>query len=339
MGKEKIEKISDAGNGISEESKLKARNLAQDIYNLDGEVYKAVGSALGRTFNHGEEKDVNELYKLIITDPQGYKLRSEIALVGNMARTIRDKDTKKRMMREYNSLLTRVKELPHSFGSVDIMDEMLATLNSSNFRHKISENDHLIICISRTEGSAGTDIGFALADQLRINYYDAEVFKDVISKMDDEKDDKWLGDKKPALKSKSARDFSRYHGLSKRDAVFFNESEILCNLAKEQDFIVMGRCADSVLINNHIPHISVFITAPIEKRAKRIMELEGISYKKAVKRLAKRDAKREHFYRFYTGKIWGNASNYDLCINSASYGIQESVDLILRVINRESKSN
>ena len=99
----------------------------------------------------------------------------------------------------------------------------------------------------------------------------------------------------------------------------------------------MGRCADAVLRNNHIPHISVFITAPFEKRVKRIMELEGISYKQAAKRLSKRDVQREHFYRFYTGKIWGNASNYDLCINSASYGIQESVDLILRVLNKEPK--
>jgi cytidylate kinase len=83
----------------------------------------------------------------------------------------------------------------------------------------------------------------------------------------------------------------------------------------------------------------VFITAPFEMRARRIMELEGISYKDASKRLAKRDASREEFYRFYTGKIWGNASNYDLCINSASYGIQESVDLILRILNKEAKKN
>lgn len=331
----KDNKTNSSSSVISEESKANARELAQKIYNLDGEVYKAVGSALGRTFNNGEKKDVDELYKLILTNPQGYKLRSEIALVGNMARTIRDKDEKKKMMREYNNLLNQVRSLPRSFGSVDIKDEFLANLNSSNFGHKMSEDDHLIICISRTEGSAGTDIGFALADELRINYYDAEVFKDVLKKIDDEKDGEWLS--KTALKSKSVRDFSRYHGLSKRDAVFFNESEILCNLAKEQDFIVMGRCADAVLRNNHIPHISVFITAPFEKRVKRIMELEGISYKQAAQRLSRRDVQREHFYRFYTGQIWGNASNYDLCINSASYGIKESVDLILRVLNKEPK--
>jgi cytidylate kinase len=326
-----------SNEAASEAMQKKAHEIAQRIYNLDKDVYIASGSSLGRAFNNGEARDVEDLYRLILTNPQGYRLRSEIALVGNMARTITTKDEKKRLMKEYNSLLNAIHELPRSFGSVDIKDEVLANLNSSNFGHKMSENDHLIVCISRTEGSAGTDIGFALADQLRVNYYDAEVLKDVLKKVDDEKDAEVTG--KTAPKDSKVRQFSRYHGLNKSDAVFFNESEILCNLAREEDFVVMGRCADSVLTNNRIPHISVFITAPFEMRARRIMELEGITYKQAAKRLAKRDTAREHFYRFYTGKIWGNASNYDLCINSASYGIQESVDLILRILNKEAKKN
>lgn len=36
---------------------------------------------------------------------------------------------------------------------------------------------------------AGTDIGFALADKLKINYYDAEIFDQVLKKMDAEKED------------------------------------------------------------------------------------------------------------------------------------------------------
>lgn len=46
----------------------------------------------------------------------------------------------------------------------------------------------MIICIGRTHGSAGTDIGFALADKLKINYYDAEILIR-FEKMDAEKED------------------------------------------------------------------------------------------------------------------------------------------------------
>ena len=93
--------------------------------------------------------------------------------------------------------------------------------------------------------------------------------------------------------------------------------------------------SDVVLKNNNIPHVSVFITAPVQQRARRIMELEKIPYSKALKRLVKLDKKRERYYKFYTNNIWGQAYNYDLCINSASYGIDEAVNLILRVINRD----
>ena len=37
----------------------------------------------------------------------------------------------------------------------------------------------------------------------------------------------------------------------------------------------------------------------------------------------------------YTGLEWGKAMNYDLCINSASYGIKGSVDMILRMFKEE----
>ena len=41
------------------------------------------------------------------------------------------------------------------------------------------------------------------------------------------------------------------------------------------------------------------------------------------------------YYKFYTGRNWGKARNYDLCINSASYGIQGSVDLIMRMLKKD----
>ena len=132
-----------------------------------------------------------------------------------------------------------------------------------------------------------------------------------------------------------ASEFSRYHGLPKRDAVFFNQSDLICDMAKKEDFIVMGRCADVILTNNHIPHISIFITAPFERRVQHIMELhKDYNEKKAQKMLKQLDRQHQDYYNFYTGRRWGNADNYDLCMNSAAYGITGSVDFILRMLTR-----
>ena len=49
-------------------------------------------------------------------------------------------------------------------------------------------------------------------------------------------------DKNRGLKER-LREFNRYHGLPTEDALFFNQSGLLCDMAKREDFIIMGRCA------------------------------------------------------------------------------------------------
>lgn len=158
-----------------------------------------------------------------------------------MARTIKDKEAKSKFMRQYNDILNEIAELPHGFGSVDILDTSISELNVSNF-HRNNNDNRMIICISRTEGSAGTDIGFALADKLRLNYYDAEIFKDLVIRKDAEKDARWKSKKidlsHEMINPEKARRFSRNHGLPANDAAFFNESEILRNLLRKRTLLL-----------------------------------------------------------------------------------------------------
>ena len=332
-----------------QDNRKKCIELAERIYDLDIEVYECVGSSLGRTFTGDRRTCVENLANLMSTRPQGHLLRSELALISNMARTIRNSQDKSRVMKKYDDILKEVESLPTSFGQGEIVDQNRAKLNTSNLRQKFSKDDHLIICIGRSQGSAGNDIGFALADALRINYYDVEIFTEVLRRLEVEKDSirdvADLGTE--IIQNKYQRgfnsvkgwrnkikEFDRYHGLTKEDAIFFNQSDLLCKMAKEEDFIVMGRCADVILANNNIPHISIFITAPFEQRVHRIMEVNNLDYKRARRLLEKQDRRHEKYYHYYTGLKWGDAMNYDICFNSASYGIEESVDIIERMLNQ-----
>ena len=85
--------------------------LANRIYDLDGEVYKCVGSSLGRTFTGSRENTIRALSMLMYTKPDGHLLRSELALISNMARTIKNKEDKGRMMTEYNEILKAMEQL------------------------------------------------------------------------------------------------------------------------------------------------------------------------------------------------------------------------------------
>lgn len=336
-----------------EDNREKLVEIAERIYELDLEVYRLVGSSLGRAFTADRRTCVENLVNLMRLRPQGHLLRSELAMISNMARTIRSKEDKSRMMTKYDQILKDIAALPDTFGHVEIVDNERAKLNTANLRQKFSEDDHLIICIGRTHGSAGNDIGFALADALHINYYDVEIFNEVLKRLEAEKDKvkdragATLETQSGMMENKYQKDFeavggikerfkafNRYHGLRKEDAVFFNQSDLLCKMAKEEDFIVMGRCADMILANNHIPHISIFITAPFEQRVRRLMEVNNVDFKHAVRELRKLDRRHERYYHYYTGHKWGDAVNYDICFNSASYGIEESVEIIERMLNQ-----
>lgn len=47
-----------------------------------------------------------------------------------------------------------------------------------------------------------------------------------------------------------------------------------------------------------------------------------------IQRLHDKDQKRKEFYELYTGTQWGQADNYDLCLDSGRLGIEPCVDMI-----------
>ena len=114
-----------------QDNQEKCKELAIRIYNLDEEVYKCVGSSLGRTFTGQKETTLRHLAALMYTKPDGHLLRSELALISNMARTIRDKSERRRLMIEYDSILKEIESLPDTFGQTDIVDKERISLNKS----------------------------------------------------------------------------------------------------------------------------------------------------------------------------------------------------------------
>ena len=325
--------------------------IANRLYDLDAEVYRLLGSGLGRVFNNSREEAIRNLADVMKQHRTSHYLRSSLALIGNMARTIPDRQERAQVMGEYNEIWQLVQKLPDRFGAVDILDENLAELNQSLAANRLAgrfgPDNHLIVCIGRTYGSAGTDIGFTLADKLRINYYDTEIFAEVLERLEAKQDHvkdrssfNFSGDLNQEPKAVESgkslkarlREFSRYHGLSKTDAVFFNQSALICEMAQREDFVIMGRCADVVLTNHQIPHVSIFINAPFDIRVRRVMKQDGLDDKSARKFLKKLDRRHRAYCEFYTSRKWGDVVNYDLCINSASYGIEGSVQLIERLL-------
>ena len=95
----------------------------------------------------------------------------------------------------------------------------------------------------------------------------------------------------------------------------------------------MGRCSDYVL-RDRDNTLDIFLTSPVEIRARRVAERQKIPYEKALGIVENKDRSREEYYNYYTFGNWGMASNYDLCIDSSVLGIEGTSEYIIDFARR-----
>ena len=101
-----------------------------------------------------------------------------------------------------------------------------------------------------------------------------------------------------------------------KDKIYEAESKVVKELAEKGNCVIVGRCSDYVLRDNR-NCLRVFFSAPMENRMKRVMERLHLSEKDARQKIQKEDNWRADNYRYYTGRIWGAAGNFDLTVNTA----------------------
>lgn len=77
--------------------------------------------------------------------------------------------------------------------------------------------------------------------------------------------------------------------------------------------------------------MTVFIHASDEKRAERIVSVYGEREESPIRRIHDKDKKRKAYYEIYTGTEWGNAANYNLCLDSGALGIDKCVEIIKKL--------
>ena len=192
-----------------------------------------------------------------------------------------------------------------------------------------------IITISRQFGSGGRTVGRMLAERLGVPFYDKELVKQVADETGF--DVGFIEENGEFSPSKSIFSFAMsqgipimQNGLSMSDFIFCVQRQVILKLA-EQPCVIVGRGADYILRDRE-DCFNVFIHADVQSRSERIVKLYGESEKKPEQRLADKDKKRKIYYKHYTDREWGDAKNYDICLNSGKIGIDKCVELILDAI-------
>ncbi len=198
-----------------------------------------------------------------------------------------------------------------------------------------------IVTITRQYGSGGHDIGKALASKLEIPFYDKELISlaakesgvcpEVFERVDEKATNSLLYSMSLGLYN-YGNGFSNMGDLPINDKLYILQHKIIKELADKGTFVVVGRCADYVLRDN--PNlVKVYIYADLDVRVKRSIEKQKIDPARAKQAVIKADKNRANYYSFYSGKKWGLAENYDLCINSTNLTTEQAVDIIINYID------
>ena len=190
-----------------------------------------------------------------------------------------------------------------------------------------------IITIGRSFGAGGKTIGRMVADHLSIPYYDSELLKETAKNCG--LSEKYLA----SVDEKDITDAALYMSVgfmtptytSVRQIAANAQREVIQKIASEGPCVIVGRRANEILKDKKNV-VSVFVTASVEYRTKRIMEREGIDEKSARKKVTRVDKERAAYYNQFGGNNWGYASTYDLCINTETFGDEKAAELIVKLV-------
>ncbi len=185
-----------------------------------------------------------------------------------------------------------------------------------------------VITISREVGSRGHAIGQMVAKALNIPFYDKEIIEKVslstglASSFIEEK-----GEFASILdKYWNSRFVNGIYLGDDQDKIFYAQKKTILEYAQAGPCVIVGRCADAILEEEHIPSLNIFIHADIEFRQKN----SGLNKKELIKK----DKHRQTYYRFYTDRDWGDYHNYHLNLDSGFLKEETCTELIVNIAKK-----
>jgi len=202
------------------------------------------------------------------------------------------------------------------------------------------QDKHIIINVGRQLGSGGHDIGRMLALDFGAKYYDRELLnlaakESGLSEQVFERNDERKSFLHTFLHLPNALSGESYTRQSfTQDSVFQFQSDAIRKAADEGSCVFVGRCADYVLREyNNV--VNIFITASMDFRVQQVMAKQNFTSPLEARRfIEQRESRRADYYNYYTGKKWGHAASYDLCIDSSILGLVDTEKYIAQFIRK-----
>ena len=193
-----------------------------------------------------------------------------------------------------------------------------------------------VITVSREFGSGGRESGQIVAQKLNIPYYDNALItiaakkSGFVEELFEQADQKPTGSLLYSLSMFGAGMSSVELPLN--DKIFLIQSDIIKEVAAQGPCVVVGRCADYVLRETENV-VNFFLYGSIEARTAFAIREHDFPSEKAAEAVKKFDKRRASYYHYYTGKKWGEAKNYHLCMDTTNLTPEKTAEIILKYVD------
>ena len=166
----------------------------------------------------------------------------------------------------------------------------------------------VIISIGREYGSGGHIVADEIAKKFNLPVYDKNIIDDVAKKMniDASNLEKFVEAPRNKFFTRTVAGYTN----SPEQIVADMEFNFLREKAESgESFIVVGRCANSVL-KDYEGLVSVFITSDMDDKIERIMKLHNVSRDRAELMILKNNKARKNYHNSYCKEKWGDSRYY-----------------------------
>ena len=193
-----------------------------------------------------------------------------------------------------------------------------------------------IITISREYGAGGLPVGRLIAEKLGIPFYDKKLVEHVAEESGFAP--KFIEEHGEHSPSGSVFSYAFapqgvpgvMNGLSTSDYLWNVQCNVILQLAEKGPCVIVGRNADYIL-KDRKDVLNVFLHADIPSRVMRVLEANP-DEKNPEARIAARDKRRRLNYQHYTGRTWGLAQNYHICLDTSALGFEQCAEIILNAV-------
>lgn len=191
-----------------------------------------------------------------------------------------------------------------------------------------------VVTISRQYGSGGGTIGHYLEDRLCMEYLDKAIILATANEAQVNVESAVKLDENVPINFGFAQSLFDFYNKPLNEKLFAAQSEVIKMFGERGNCIIVGRNANTIL-KEFDNSLHVFITADIDYRVDRMMEKEmykGFSRSKMIDLINTVDKRREKYCEYYTNTRFGDASNYDICLDTSKLGIDKCVDILCDIV-------